>query len=79
MFPLLSVCEAKPAIKIPTKIYGHLEIPKSWRVQLQLWSTELSLNNLAQQPAQSNGELLFMKYKDAESALKCLQQMNAAI
>ena len=49
MFPLLSVCEAKPAIKIPTKIYGHLQIPKSWRVQLQLWSTELSLNNLAQQ------------------------------
>ena len=45
VFPPLSLCQAKPAIKIPTKIYCHSEIPKSWRVQLQLWSTELSLNN----------------------------------
>ena len=51
--PPLSLSQAKPAIKIPTKIYHHLEIPKSWRVQLQLWSTELSLNNLAQQAPQT--------------------------
>ena len=77
MFPLLSPRQpANPAIKIPTKIYGHLEIPKSWCVQLQPWSTELSLNNLAQQAAQV-GKFFYEKLfcqRCRKSALKCLQK-----